>query len=71
MLSLYDVLGYERSGFEVRIAPWYAIFFLSSMETLPITGQMSFPSVLKMAATVYQRAANSVAVALAPFLLPW
>ena len=55
MLSLYDVLGYERSGFEVRILPWYAIFVLSSMETLSITGQMNFLCVLKMAATVYQR----------------
>ena len=48
-------VGYERSGFEVPIPPWYAIFFLSSMETLSITGQMKFLSVLKMAVTVYQK----------------
>ena len=48
-------VGYQRSEFEVRIPPWYAIIFLSSMETLSISGQMNFLSVLKMAATVYQR----------------
>ena len=32
-------LGYERSGFEVQVRPWVAIFLSCWIETLSITGQ--------------------------------
>ena len=45
--------GYERCGFEVQVRSWVVIFLFFWIETLSMTKK--FLSVLKMAATVYER----------------
>ena len=46
-------LRYERSGFEVQVRPWAAIYFLFNRST-PITGQKFSVSHAKVTASVYE-----------------